>query len=57
MFGESISKKTYDNYGKLLLERRKSGNLKAGISTATLGLSGVVKVAAHNFYGTDEEKS
>lgn len=56
MFGETISNKTYENYGKLLLERRKTGGLKAGLSTATLGLSGAVKVAAHNFYGTEEEK-
>lgn len=55
MFGEAISNKTYENYGKLLLERRKTGGLKAGLSTATLGLSGAVKVAAHNFYGTEEK--
>lgn len=55
MFGETISNKTYENYGKFLLERRKSGGLKAGLTTATLGLSGSVKVAAHNFYGTEEE--
>lgn len=56
MFGETISNKTYENYGKLLLERRKMGGLKAGLGTATLGISGAVKVAAHNFYGTEKEK-
>lgn len=55
MFGETVSNKTYESYGKLLLERRKSGGLKAGLATATLGLAGAVKVAAHNFYGTEEE--
>lgn len=55
MFGETVSNKTYENYGKLLLERRKTGGLKAGLTTATLGLSGAVKVAAHNFYGTEEK--
>lgn len=55
MFGETISGKTYENYGKLLLERRKTGGLKAGLTTATLGLTGSVNVAAHNFYGTETE--
>lgn len=55
MFGETISNKTYENYGKLLLERRKMGGLKAGLGTATLGISGAVKVAAHNFYGTEKD--
>ena len=57
MFGETVSNKTYESYGKLLLERRKSGGLKAGLSTATLGVLGAVKVAAHNFYGTEEENN
>lgn len=55
MFGETVSGKTYENYGRLLLERRKNGGLKAGLTTATLGLTGSVNVAAHNFYGTETE--
>ncbi len=54
MFGETVSKKTGENYGRLLLERRKAGKLKMASTTGMLGLSGVTKVAAHNFYGTKE---
>ena len=55
IFGETASKKTGENYGRLLLERRKSGKLKMASSTGMLGVSGITKVAAHNFYGTKEE--
>lgn len=57
MFGDTVSNKTYESYGKLLLERRKTGELKAGLSTATLSLSGAIKVTGHNFYGNEEENS
>lgn len=56
MFGESISAKTYENYSKLLLEQRKSGNLRM-TSAGILSTSGIIKVAAHNFYGTDTKES
>lgn len=56
MFGESVSSRTYENYSKLLLEQRKSGNLRIA-STGILGTLGATKVAAHNFYGTEKEDS
>lgn len=55
LFGEAVSGKSYENYGKILLERRKSGKLKATSGLATLGLTGATKVAAHNFYGSETE--
>ena len=55
MFGESISTKTYDTYSKSLLEDRKSGNMRMA-STGVLGSIGT-KVAAHNFYGSEDEET
>lgn len=57
LFDEKVSGKTYENYGKLLLERRKTGSLKVSSTLATLGTTGATKVAAHNFYGSEEEKA
>jgi len=56
MFGESVSAKTYENYSKLLLKQRKTGSMRM-TSTGILGTSGIVKVAAHNFYGTETKES
>lgn len=57
LFGEKVSGKTYENYGKILLERRKSGNLKVTTGLVTLGVTGATKVAAHNFYGSETEEA
>lgn len=54
MFGERVSNKTYEKYGKSLVENRKNGQMRV-TATGTLGLAGAVKVAAHNFYGGEED--
>lgn len=53
MFGERVSNKTYEKYGKSLLESRKKGNMRV-TATGTLGSVGALNVAAHNFYGNEE---
>ena len=53
MFGERVSNKTYEKYGKSLIERRKNGNMRVS-ATGTLGLTGALNVAAHSFYGDEE---
>lgn len=57
LFGEKVSGETYKNYGKIILEHRKSGNLKVASTLATLGSTGATKVAAHNFYGSETEEA
>lgn len=54
MFGERVSNKTYEKYGKSLVENRKNGQMRV-TATGTLGLAGAVNVAAHNFYGGEED--
>ena len=54
MFGERVSNKTYEKYGKSLVENRKNGQMRI-TATGTLGLAGAIKVAAHNFYGGEED--
>ena len=54
MFGERVSNKTYEKYGKSLVENRKNGQMRI-TATGTLGLAGAVQVAAHNFYGGEED--
>lgn len=53
LFGEKVSKESFNSYGNLLLEQRKSGNLKAAATTATLGTASGTAIAKHNFYGKD----
>ena len=53
MFGERVSNKTYEKYGKSLVESRKNGNMRVS-ATGTLGLAGALNVAAHSFYGSEE---
>lgn len=53
MFGERVSNKTYEKYGKSLVESRKNGNMRIS-ATGTLGLAGALNVAAHSFYGSEE---
>lgn len=55
MFGESVSTKTYDTYSRSLLESRKSGSMRMA-STGVLGSIGT-KLAAHNFYGSEDEET
>ena len=54
MFGEKISKASFKAYGNQFLEQRKTGKLTAAAGTATLGVGGSTKVAAHSFYGKNE---
>lgn len=54
MFGERVSNKTYEKYGKSLVENRKNGQMRV-TATGALGLTGAVNVAAHNFYGGEED--
>ena len=53
MFGERVSNKTDEKYGKSLVESRKNGNMRVS-ATGTLGLAGTLNVAAHSFYGSEE---
>ena len=53
MFGERVSNKTYEKYGKSLVESRKNGNMRVS-ATGSLGLAGALNVAAHSFYGSEE---
>ena len=55
MFGENVSFATYENYSRHLSEQRANGKMRIS-STGILGVSGVTKVEAHNFYGTNEKK-
>ena len=54
MFGEKVSKTALKTYGDNQRLLRENGKLKAADGTATLGLSGAATVAAHNFFGSEE---
>ncbi len=56
LFGESVAKKTIDHYGRMLLEKRKNGDLYM-TATGCLGALGTTKVVAHNFYGSETENA
>ena len=55
MFGENVSFATYENYSRHLSEQRANGKMRIS-STGILGVSGVTKVEAHNFFGANEKE-